>query len=267
MRTDPILLVGPQRSGTTALAGALSEALAAAGGCFTINGKLLYFLRRWWMDTDADGQHLRSDEVSHSLRRIPAQGAGAAAWLERAHTALLASARRAAGHGTELSARDEIRRICWEAYGASQWGDKYNEYLLDLGWLHATFPDARWIFLVRDPGETVASMLAWKRDKPWNPEGGPAASAKWADWTSRWLGFRDALPHHRRVELDYAELCAGRHRTLSEVVGVDLGPFLTNFRRPTHERPSAPLCPAAHAVRRQLVHLGILSGHRDQQPG
>ncbi len=71
-RTDPILLVGPQRSGTTALGAALSDALAAVGGCFTVNGKLLYLLRRWWTDADAAARHLRDDEVWHSLARIPA---------------------------------------------------------------------------------------------------------------------------------------------------------------------------------------------------
>lgn len=259
--TDPILLVGPQRSGTTALAAALSRAIATAGGCFTINGKLLYLLRRWWTDADADVGHLRSDEVAHALVRIPATGAGADAWLSRACEALRAGARR--GAGTQVSAIDEVRRICAEAYGPGPWGDKYNEYLLDLPWLYATFRDARWVFLVREPGESVASMLAWRHDKPWNPSSAGAASAKWAHWTSRWLAFRDAVAPRQRVELDYAALCDGRHDALSELVGVDLTPFLATFRRPpSAERPPAPLGPEAAEVRSALVRLGILADAR-----
>lgn len=259
---DPILLVGPQRSGTTALGAAVSDALAAAGGCFTVNGKLLYLLRRWWTDGDAAARHLRADEVSHSLARIPAQGAGSAAWLVRTRAALLASAQRGACGRTVPSARDEIRRVCAEAYGPGPWGDKYNEYLLELPWLHATFLDARWVFLVREPGETVASMLAWTQDRPWNPDNALDASAKWAHWTSRWLDFRETIPPRQRVELDYADLCEGRSDALAALVGVELTPFLAGYRRQLLAGPAPPLCPDARAVRQALVDLRILSGRR-----
>ena len=255
--TDPILLVGAQRSGTTALAAALSQGIASVGGCFTINGKLPYFLRRWWTAPDADAHHLRSDEVAHALGRIPELDDGEGAWLNRAREALLASAHRAGD--TKVSIVDEVRRVCAEAYGREPWGDKYNEYLLDLPWLHAMFPDARWVFLVREPAEAVASMIAWRHDKPWNPRDARAASTKWACWTSRWLAFREAVEPRRRLEIDYAALCEGRHDRLSEFVGVDLTPFLTNFRCRTGARPWAPLDPDATEVRAAFVRLGLLT--------
>jgi hypothetical protein len=263
--SDPLLLVGPQRSGTTALGAVLATALEAHGGCFTVNGKLPYLLRRWWTDGDAAARHLRADDVAHALGRVTPLGDGSAEWLARAQDALRASARRAACSPAAPSVTAEIRRVCAEAYGPVPWGDKYNEYLLDLPWLHAIFPDARWIFLVREPGESVASMLAWTRDKPWNPDGAVAAAAKWAEWTSRWLTFRDSVPARRRVELDYADLCAGRHDALSELVGLDLSPFLDGFQRPARTRPPAPLSPDAQAVRDALVRLGILGGHLAHQ--
>jgi hypothetical protein len=261
-RTDPLFVVGPQRSGTTALGLALSAALAAAGGCFTVNGKLPYMLRRWWTDEDAAARHLRADEVASALTRIPPQGAGAAAWLTRTGEALTASAGRAACGAAERSAIAEVRRVCSEAYGSGPWGDKYNEYLLELPWLHAAFPDATWVFLARDPGEAVASMLAWRRDKPWNPGDAAAASAKWADWTSRWLEFRDRVPACRRVELDYADLCAGLHGGLSELLGHDVGGFLAGFRYRRPTGASAPLGPSAHTVHTALLDLGILGAIR-----
>ena len=255
--TNPIVLVGPQRSGTTALGAALSKAVATLGGCFTVNGKLPYFLRRWWTTTDAEAQHLRSDEIAHELARIPVQGNGADEWLKRACEALLASARRASE--TKVSILHEVRRVCAEAYRQEPWGDKYNEYLLDLPWLDAMFPNARWVFLVREPGEAVASMLAWRHDKPWNPRETAAASAKWAYWTSRWLAFRDSVAPRRRIEIDYASLCEGHHSKLSEFAGVDLMPFLADFRRSTAERPWAPLSRDATEVRATLVQLGLLA--------
>jgi hypothetical protein len=258
MGTDPLLLVGPQRSGTTALAAALSTALAAGGGCFTVNGKLPYLLRRWWTDEDAAAGHLRADEVAHSLTRIAPYGTGSEKWLDRTRTALADSARRAALGDAAPSMAEEIRRVCAEAYGPGPWGDKYNEYLLELPWLHSTFPHARWVFLVRDPGETVASMLAWRQDKHWNPQDATAASAKWAHWTSRWLAFREAVPARRRVELDYASLCEGHGDALSELVGLDMTTFLADFRRPSLPRTAPPLSPQAQVVRGELVRLGVL---------
>jgi hypothetical protein len=257
--TDPILLVGPQRSGTTALALALSRALAAEGGCFTVNGKLPYLLRRWWNDADAAAAHLRVDEVAHALERIPPKGEGSTAWLARAQDALLASSRRAAAGDVPPSTVAEARRVCCEAYGSGPWGDKYNEYLLELPWLNAMFPGARWVFLVREPHESVASMLAWAQDKPWNPGTEAAASTKWAYWTSRWLAFRSTVPVPRRLELDYASLCEGRCDSLSEFVGSDVAPFLSEFRRQSPGRPAPTLRPEAITVRDALVRTGILS--------
>ncbi|WP_019632747.1 sulfotransferase [Actinomadura atramentaria] len=254
----PLLLVGPQRSGTTALGAALSAAVAAAGGCFTVNGKLPYLLRRWWTPADVAAAHLRADEAAHALARVPPYGDGAGAWLGRARAALLAGARRAADGRAAPTVAEEARRICAEAYAAEPWGDKYNEYLLDLPWLDAVFPDARWIFLVRDPAETVASMLAWPRDKPWNPAHAAAASAKWAHWASRWLEFRARVPPERRCELDYADLCDGRAEGLAELVGVETAPFLTGLRRSAADRPRPPLGPRALDVRAALARLRIL---------
>jgi hypothetical protein len=257
---DPTFLVGAQRSGTTALGLAFSRAIASVNGCFTVNGKLPYFLRRWWTPPDAEARHLRSDEVAHGLTRIPAQGEEADEWLKRACDAVVASARRASH--TKVSIVHEVRRICAEAYGHGPWGDKYNEYLLELPWLHEIFPDARWVFLVREPGEAVASMLAWRHDKPWNPRESAAASAKWAHWTSRWLVFRNSIERWRRIEIDYASLCEGHHDNLSEFLGVDMAPFLTDFRRSSACRPRAPLDPDATEVRARLVRLGLLADSR-----
>ena len=255
--TNPILLVGAQRSGTTALGGAMSKAIATLGGCFTINGKLPYLLRRWWTPEDRDAQHLRSDEVAHGLARLLPQGEGADEWLKRTHEALQASARRASL--TRVSIVNEVRRVCAEAYGLGPWGDKYNEYLLDLPWLSAMFPDARWVCLTREPGEAVASMLAWRKDKPWNPSEAASAAKKWAYWTSCWLAFRDSVSPQQRIEIDYGALCEGRHENLSEFVGVDMLPFLTNFRRASQDRPLAPLNPDATQVRDTLIRLNILA--------
>jgi hypothetical protein len=256
-----VLLVGAQRSGTTALAFALSHAFAAAGGLFTVNGKLPYLLRRWWTQEDLERQHLRADEVVHGLRRLPTTGVGASAWLDRTSVALGASAARAAALSSSATVEEEVRLVCGEAYGAIPWGDKYNEYLLDLPWLHRVFPAARWIFIVREPADAIASMLGWRREKAWNPWDARAAAAKWAAWNGRWLDFRDSLEPGRAFEVGYEQLAGDGGRRLSEWLGLDLETHLSEFEvRRCRALPD--LTPEALGVRRSLARLGLLGGDR-----
>lgn len=255
--SSPVFLIGAQRSGTTALAQALSEAFAAAGGCFTVNGKLPYLLERWWVQGDLDCQHLRADEVEHALRRMPVGGVNSEAWLERAGAALRAGAIRAARRQALPTVEEEVRLICEQAYGARPWGDKYNEYLLELPWLARVFPTARWIFVVREPGDAIASMLGWRQEKAWNPREAAVAAKKWAAWNSRWLCFRDSLDARLRFEIGYEQLAdEGGHR-LSEWLGLDVATHLSGFEARRHSDPDV-LTREAGDIRHALGRVGLL---------
>jgi hypothetical protein len=257
----PLLLVGAQRSGTTALAYALSGEIARRGGCFTVNGRLPHLLRRWWTAEDFRAYHVRGDEVVHSLTRRSPEGTGAVEWRARAARAVLHGAFRVANHGPELHPLEEVRRICAEAYASPIWGDKYNEHLLDLEWLHACFPEARWVFLAREPEEVVSSMLAWTRRKPWNPTSAEAAGDKWAHFNGRWLGFRNSVEPAQRLEIDYAALSAGDGwDALATFVGADLSQALAGFKRRAGSPASWPLSRAAEAMRDEMRGLGLLGG-------
>lgn len=254
--TAPVFLVGAQRSGTTVLGLGLARAFAGRGGRFTVNGKLPYLLRRWWTSADLACGHLRADEVEHGLRRLPVGGAGDAAWLDRAATALAAAAAGAAGMrggGVE----EGVRRVCAEAYGTALWGDKYNEYLLDLPWLQRVFPEARWVFLAREPADAVASMLGWRREKAWNPREEAAAAAKWAAWNRRWLVFRGSLRDGQAIELGYEQLAGDGAVRLSDWLGLDVAAQLGGFE-PRRHGGDLELPPQARAVRRSLAALGLL---------
>lgn len=254
----PVFLVGAQRSGTTALALALSKAFDEAGGRFTVNGRLPYLLRRWWTEDDLRSQHLRADEVEHSLRRAPAGGVGAGAWTERAATALRAGAERAAGRKVADGAEKEVRTICEESYGGGPWGDKYNEYLLDLPWLDRVFPTARWIFIVREPADVVASMLEWRREKVWNPRQERDAAAKWATWNERWLRFRGSLAPGRAFETGYRQLAADGGIQLSGWLDLDVERHLTDFQARRASNPGEPTA-ESRDVHHSLACLDLLS--------
>jgi hypothetical protein len=259
---EPLFLVGAQRSGTTALAYALAESHAGQGGCFTVNGKLFYLTPRWLRADDLTARHLRVDELLHALDRRAAGGDGANAWRARIEVALREAARDAAqgrlidrpGGALELT-----RRIAAAGYGDGPWGDKYNEYLLELPYLDVLYPRARWIFLYRRPAEVVDSMLAWTGDRPWRPTDPAGCEAKWAGWNERWLSFRDRIAPGRRLELSYDTLCGPDGPALvAAFAGVDLVGADLKRRRPPADRE--PLTERGAEVWRRLCALETAMG-------
>jgi hypothetical protein len=78
------------------------------------------------------------------------------------------------------------------------------------------FPDARFIYLVRSPHETVASSVSMF-SRPWRLHSpdlayNPAATRAWADllmdYSDTYDAFVDGLPDERRFVLDYQRLVA-----------------------------------------------------------
>jgi len=251
--SEPLLLVGAQRSGTTALGHALSAAYAAAGGCFTVNGKLFYLAARWITDDDLTARHLRVDELCHALDRRPAGGEGAARWRVQVEAALRAQATRVAD-GRVDAAVTLVRDVAAAAYGDGPWGDKYNEYLLDLPYLHRLYPRARWLFVYRRPAEAAASMRAWSGDRPWRPSDLDGCELKWAGWNERWLAFRGEMAAHRRLEISYDALCTPEGlREVGRFAGVELPAGCMSRRRPAPAGP--PRTTRAAAVWSRLSAL------------
>ncbi|GAB3900402.1 hypothetical protein GCM10029964_087720 [Kibdelosporangium lantanae] len=239
MTDAPLLLLGAQRSGTTALAFALSRAYAEAGGIFTVNGKLPYLLPRWTTPADLAGRHLRADEILHTIHRKPPAGDGVDKWLDGVDR-VLRQAAAAVARGEHTDPADLIA----QAYAAwPRWGDKYNEYLLDLPEVLRTVPGARLVLLVRHPLEAAASQLEWSGDRPWRPTTVADACAKWVSWHLPWFEVTADLDPTRYLVIDYRALCAGRATDrLTEFCGLDLAPHLTGMRatRPAEDTTDLP---------------------------
>lgn len=211
MTISPVILLGGQRCGTTALAYAMNLAFHDAGGHFTVNGKLPYLLHRWLGGQDLADRHLRADEILHALDRRPPDGAGVEQWRARVERSLRAAARDVAEGAAGDDPVELARRILGAAQGESPyWGDKYNEYLLHLPWFGRVLPDARYVMLVRHPVEAARSMLRWKGDRPYVPLTEEAALAKWTAWNRHWLAFAPGVPAERRLVVEYHALCRGR---------------------------------------------------------
>ncbi|MFI9504930.1 sulfotransferase [Nocardia sp. NPDC052566] len=222
----PLLLVGAQRSGTTALASVLDAAFDTVGGIFTINGKLAYLLQRWCTDADIRGRHFRADEILHALDRKQPYGTHSVTWRLRVERVLRTTAARVARGGV-ADAGALRRSIIEECYApASRYGEKYNEHLLELEALSPIFPDAHWLLLIRHPAAVAASMLRWRGDRPWRPVDRADALAKWADWHGPWLGLPWTADPTRCTVLDYDSLCRGDGLgRLSAAIDLNLAPF------------------------------------------
>ncbi|MEU9016621.1 sulfotransferase [Actinomadura sp. NPDC048394] len=261
-----LLLLGAQRSGTTALAHALSRAYADAGGIFTVNGKLPYLLPRWTTAADLAGRHFRADEIAHALRRRPPAGEGADRWLKGVDDVLRDAAAAAARGAHDAHGADDahgpahahgapadpaaalVADIIARAYAPwPRWGDKYNEYLLDLPAVLSAVPDARLVLLVRNPLEAAASQLEWTGDRPWRPRTVEDACAKWAAWHRPWLETAPGLDPDRVLVIGYRALCEGRATgRLSAFCDLDLEPYVTGLRA-TRPDPGTDHLPAGTA--------------------
>ncbi|MFH9134343.1 sulfotransferase [Streptomyces sp. NPDC017524] len=232
MTVSPVILLGSQRCGTTALAYAMNLAFHDAGGHFTVNGKLPYLLHRWLGGQDLADRHLRTDEILHALDRRPPDGAGVGPWRTRVEQSLRAAARDVAEGAVGDDPVALARHILTTAQGElPHWGDKYNEYLLHLPWFRQVLPKARYVMLVRHPTEAARSMLRWKGDRPYVPLTEAAALAKWTAWNGHWIDFAPGVPAERRLVVEYHALCRGEEtERLSRFTGLDLAPYLAGLK-------------------------------------
>lgn len=250
----PVILLGAQRSGTTALASVLDAAFDDAGGIFTINGRLPYLLSRWCTDEDVRGRHLRADEIVHALHRKPPYGRHSARWLDAVERVLRAAALEVAD-GAQRDAVTLRRRLIQEAYAAgARFGDKYNEYLLDLDALADMVPDAYWVLLLRHPADAARSMLRWSGDRPWRPSNWQAALDKWVAWHEPWMAHTRTADPKRCIVLEYSQLCAGKDlRRLSEAVDLDLTPYADVLSERSGDSDKGPLPDSVAAMWSRLL--------------
>jgi hypothetical protein len=197
-----LFLIGAQRSCTTLLAKMLAPHPAIL---LTIEGKLLYYLITWVARDPFinPGAHLRLDEIAHSITRRPVTGISE---LEqhRMRRALLTRFRPS--RFRTMDRREIIRTIWCGVYEEIKGnrvviGDKYNEYLLQLPEIIGLFPEARFIFLHRNPVDAAESMMRSFKDRPWAVETPEDGLRKWAQWNGEWLRWRSTVPPAHRLEI------------------------------------------------------------------
>lgn len=225
----PLILIGAQRSGTTILAHLISEAYQQNQGCFTVNGKLLYFLKRWLTDNDIKNFHFRADEIIYSLRRKKPYGKNIDFWLGNVEEVLNKySGEIANGKYENANSIELTRKIIMECYAPYHlWGDKYNEYLNDLPYINCLFPKAKYILLYRNPFEVSESTLKWSRVQSWRPSDTDKNIVKWVRWHDSWFNLLAKINKEDILVLNYKKLCEGEEtKRISQFLNCDFEDYI-----------------------------------------
>lgn len=218
MTTRPLIVLGAQRSGTTIVARLLAD---HPDVFLTVNGKLLYYLIAWvYRSGEArPGLHLRLDEIVHSLGRKPIMGVPP----ETVEGMLRTLATEFKPERFAGASAAEIVRTIWSetcapfAEECSVVGDKYNEYLLQLREIRELYPEARFLFLHRDPYAVGESMIRAFRGRPWAPVTPSVALTKWAEWNQQWLAVRGEIDPANRLEVAYEDVVADARQAFASI--------------------------------------------------
>jgi len=137
--------------------------------------------------------------------------------------AIISSACDVMGSGNKLEGIDVFKKAVWKYFllhdGAEKWGWKFPETFLIPEIVHATFPNAKYIHILRDgrdlafkshltdnPLKKLGKLILKKLDTFDKPAHIQAASS-WAYQVNNFLSFSDSLPSNQIMHFKFEALC------------------------------------------------------------
>ncbi len=269
----PLFIVGSGRSGTT-LAASLINRFPRVHVA-----KETGFISRAIGLLEAVG----SDRPIDELVRLTNAWLSAESWSNRASENGFVRFRQEAGLGSNAAA---FVRYVWQldSLRASSdldvIGDNTPAYVWAIPKLESIFGDARYIHMVRDPRDVVASMM----DMRFGGETAVTAALDWQANIGAWLAAERIVPAARRMELRYEDLCRNPGAELARVARFlgqegtsaetalasqpsDADEFGAARARPHHRRLKTPLTAARiGAYRSRLTESEIAAIESITQP-
>ena len=199
-----IFVVGSPRSGTTLMAGLLNMFDEVCVTRETGFVPLLYQEDIESLDTWDDRRLRRSiEEVNTYL-----------AMEDWPQLASVAGVRRYWADSGDTGYAGFIRYVwslgCDEADQVRFVGDQTPGYVLALPLLERLFPQARYVHVVRDPRDVVASILPLK----FGAKSVGVAAADWNECVGAWWAAERRIPPDRRLEVRYEDLVRSPQRTV-----------------------------------------------------
>jgi len=95
----------------------------------------------------------------------------------------------------------------------NSWGDKTPHYLRNLETLIKIFPDAYYIFIVRDGRDVALSLL----EKPWGPNNVFSCASYWAELNENFINHRNKIPNEKLLCIKYEELISQPSKQITEI--------------------------------------------------
>jgi hypothetical protein len=126
-----------------------------------------------------------------------------------------------------------------DEHGARRWGDKTPAYVRSIPLLHALWPDARFVHLIRDGRDVALSYLSlhWGPDTVW------AAARKWRRDVGAGIREGQPLGTSRYLEVRYEDLVADPEETLRTICALAGLPFDERMLDPAARRRHPTLAP------------------------
>ena len=153
-----------------------------------------------------------------------------------------------------------------DEHGTTRWGDKTPIYVRSIPLLHALWPEARFVHLIRDGRDVALSY----RSLHWGPDTVWAAARKWRhDVTA---GIRDGQPlgTDRYLEVRYEDLVADTKAALQAICEFADLPFDETMLDPGARHDHPTLAPeegrAFHARSQQEVATGARDWRTQMSP-
>lgn len=207
--SDPLFVVGCERSGTTLLRLMLDShpSLAIPNESHFIVG--LHRRSSWFAAKRSPVQTLERVLEDESFAR----------WgLDPALVRQLAAV-------TKPSSYAEVMRTVFATYaaieGKPRWGDKSPTYLIHIPLLAELFPGAQFIHVIRDGREVATSLAA----QAWGPPSAIAAAAVWKTRVREGRRAGSRLPSGRYLEVRLEQLVDQPEHVLRDICGFLHEPF------------------------------------------
>lgn len=214
----PFFVVGTSRSGTT-----MFRLMLNAHSSLSIPGET-WFLSDL-LDRLPAGESLTPDQVEKALGVIT----GHWRWQEWGiPDRRLEDAVRSLKQPTLADLIDSVYRLWTEGSEDVQWGDKTPGYTKEIARLHAVFPQARFVHIIRDGRDVCLSLkkTGWHGESTW------VIAEYWSDSVRAACVAGRGLPQGQYLEVRYEQLVVDTEATLRSVcefLGVAFEPAMLEF--------------------------------------
>ncbi len=110
---------------------------------------------------------------------------------------------------------DTLCMVRARRHGHGSWGDKTPHFILDLDVLTSLYPDASYIYVVRDGRDVALSLLK----KPWGPNNVHACARYWARCHAEWPALAELRARRQLHDLQYETLLQHPADTIRALFG------------------------------------------------